>query len=326
MSYLILASGLALLVITGDLLVRGAVSLAERLNIPPIIIGLTVVAFGTSAPELFVAIKAALRDVPGIAVGNVVGSNIANILLVLGIPALIYSTECNQPFVVRNSLFMLGASIIFIALCYAGPLGVIHGVVLVTLLAVFLTESARRAMKTASGGHTHADVETIDGVEGVPHSYGMMALFLALGVIGLPIAAHLTVDGATKIAATWGVSETVIGLTVVAIGTSLPELAATIMAAIRRQSGLAIGNVLGSNMFNILAIMGITALVTEVEIPHSILQLDLWVMLATALMLMPFVLQRRPITFGVGAVFVVAYVAYIAAVFDTSAVDLAVAR
>lgn len=326
MSYILLVAGLVLLVIAGDLLVRGSVALADRLNIPPIIIGLTVVAFGTSAPELVICIKAALAGSPGIAVGNVVGSNIANILLVLGIPALIAATDCNQPFVVRNTLFMLGASIVFVALCFTGPLGAVHGAILLGLLAVFLFESGRRAMKSPASSSPLVGSEDIDGIEGVPHSGLVCTLFVIAGVIGLPIGAHLTVTGASGIATDWGVSDAVIGLTVVAIGTSLPELVATIMAAMRRQGGLAIGNVLGSNMFNILAIMGITTMVAEVDVPIQMLTLDLWVMLATALVLTPFVLWRRSISARVGAAFVVAYAAYVVVLYDPGLIDVATAR
>ena len=326
MSYLMLAGGLALLVFSGDLLVRGSVALAERLAIPPIIIGLTIVAFGTSAPELLISVQAALAGLPGIAVGNVVGSNIANILLVLGAPALITATDCNQPFVVRNALFMLGASIIFTALCFMGPLGAAHGIVLITLLGVFLTESARRALASNRKTGFAEDCETIDGIEGVPHRPVLMIVFVVLGLLGLPLAAHLTVEGASHIASAWGVSDATIGVSIVAIGTSLPELAATVIAAMRKQGGLAIGNVLGSNLFNLLAIMGITSLVTEVEIPKSILHLDLWVMVATALMLMPFVLRRGVIRFGTGLAFVACYVGYMVFTFDGANIGQAIAR
>ncbi|MEM9206138.1 MAG: calcium/sodium antiporter [Pseudomonadota bacterium] len=326
MDYLFVLVGLGLLVVTGDLLVRGAVALSEKLGIPPLIIGLTVVAFGTSAPELLISLKAAFDEVSGIAIGNVVGSNVANVLLVLGLPAIITATDANQPFIVRNTLFMLGSSVIFIALCFNGPLSVTHGVVLITLLAVFLIESARRAMRAKNGGPTVSEIETIDGVEGVPHSNGLIFVFLAAGIIGLPFGAHFTVEGASGIAREWGVSDAIIGLTIVAIGTSLPELAATITAAVRKEAGLAIGNVIGSNMFNLLAIMGITSLLIPVPIPEEFLRVDLWIMLASSALLVPYVLRRGQIGRVSGIVFVTLYVGYIVILLQPGLVGLAMAR
>lgn len=327
MDYIMLAGGLALLVFAGDILVRGAVGLSERFHIPPLIIGLTVVSFGTSAPELMVSLKATLDGYSGIAVGNVVGSNIANVLLVLGMPAMIASIDVNQPYIRRNLLFMLGASIIFIALCFGGPLAVPHGVVLITLLGLFLYESMRRARAAqAMMAINTADLETIDGVEGVPHSFPLSILFIVLGIIGLPIAAHLTVEGASGIAKAWGVSDHVIGLTVVAIGTSLPELAATIMAALRSEAGLAIGNVIGSNLFNLLAILGITALVAPVAVPDVFLDFDLWVMLGASALLAPFIFSHRRIGRAAGIAFVLLYATYIVILLEPAVVGMADAR
>ncbi|MEO1198999.1 MAG: calcium/sodium antiporter [Pseudomonadota bacterium] len=300
--YLELAAGLTLLVIGGDALVRGAVGLAERFAIPPIIIGLTIVAFGTSAPELIVSITAALGGAPGIALGNVVGSNVANIFLVLGVPALIAAIPTAQPFVRRNTLFMIGVTLIFIALCFTGQLVFWHGLVLVTLLLLFLAESARTALRQR---------EPIDpGEEGVSNPW-LAILLVAAGLIGLPLGARFTVEGASTIAASWGVSDAAIGLTVVAIGTSLPELAATILAAIRRQGGIVVGNVIGSNLFNMMAIMGITVLIAPIPVDEKFLEIDLWIMLAAALVLVPFVWWRQKIGRIAGVVFSVIYVAFI---------------
>jgi cation:H+ antiporter len=319
MVYLALTGGIALLLLCGDLLVRGAVGLAERLGIPSIIIGLTVVAFGTSAPELVVSLKAALAHSPGIAIGNVVGSNIANVLLVLGVPALIATTDCDQTDVIRNAVYVLSASLIFIALCYLGPLHVWHGIILLALMVMFLAETGRRASNHRNGRAAKAGcgpeaVEEIDGVSGVPRTYLGMLAFLLLGLIGLPMGAHLTVEAARQLAFHWGVSEAAMGLTVVALGTSLPELATTLVAAMRRHCGLALGNVLGSNLFNILGIMGTTSVVTPVPVPDRFLDVDLWVMLFTTLLVMPFVIGRRTLTRLPALGFVIAYVAYIALV------------
>lgn len=307
-----LIGGIALLLFCGDLLVRGAVGLAERLGIPAIVIGLTIVSFGTSAPEMVVSVRAALAGSPGIAIGNVVGSNIANILLVLGLPAMITATQCHQQHVVRNMLFVLGASLLFIAMCFAGPLSLWHGAVLLSLLVIFLIDSGKRSSKNPCQPESQEEIDAIEGVAGVPHTYKIIALFLIVGLIGLPFGAHLTVDAAQSIARAWHVSETAIGLTIIALGTSLPELATTLVALRRNECGLAMGNILGSNLFNILAIMGVTAVVTPLAVPEQVLRFDLWVMLAAALAMVPFAFGRHMLTRLPATAFVTAYIAYIA--------------
>ncbi len=312
-AYLILAVGLAMLLLSGDALVRGAVALSVRLHIPALVIGLTVVAFGTSAPELVVSIRAALAGSPDIALGNVVGSNIANILLVLGLPAMLAATDCNQPFIRRNALYVTGASILFIILCYLGPLSFFHGLLLFTLLVLFLIEQAKRAekhkdLKAVLGEEA---VEMIDGVAWVPHKIWKTLGIIAIGLVGLPIGATLTVNGASEIARQFAVPEAVIGLSIVALGTSLPELATTLPAAIRGHAGLALGNILGSNLFNLLAVMGVTAMITPVPVSDEFFQIHLWVMLAAALILLPFILPRGRITRLPAALFVAAYLVYI---------------
>lgn len=321
MDYFILATGIALLVICGDLLVRGAVALAVQLSIPTLVIGLTIVAFGTSAPEMVVSVNAAVVGAPGIAIGNVVGSNIANVLLVLGLPALISATNCNQPMLRRNALYVIGASLIFIALCFGAPLGFWHGALLFGLLLVFLFESARRAMTNGSAsvdGETQELVEESCSLRNRPL---FVALLLLGGIIGLPIAAQLTVMSAVNIAKTFHVSEATIGLTIVAFGTSLPELATTVAAAFRRQCGLALGNVLGSNLFNILAIMGVTTMVAPISVPEQFLRVDLWVMLAATLAIMPFIFGRWRITRLPALGLVLGYVIYIGIVLSPRAFE-----
>lgn len=297
--YISLAGGLVVLIIAGDVLVRGSVGIAQRLGIPNLVIGLTIVAFGTSAPELVISLKAAMEDAGGIAIGNVVGSNIANVLLVLGMPALIAATPCGEDGATRNAMFMVAVTIVFIGLCFFTPIGLLAGIVLLVLLAMFLTAStitARRHRKkqksisAASAGAAVADAEileddTLDDVEDVPDSVWIALVYIVLGLVGLPLGAHFTITGATDIASHWGVSEAVIGLTVIALGTSLPELATTVMAAIRQHGAVAIGNVIGSNIFNLLAIIGITAVVVPIDVPPEVLKLDVWVMLACAVLL-----------------------------------------
>lgn len=310
LDYLILALGLAGLVIAGDALVRGAVGLAERFGIPPLIIGLTIVALGTSAPELMVSIQAAFDDAADIAVGNIVGSNIANVLLVLGVPALIAATPCDQMGLKRSTVFMMGASLLFAAFAFTGQLVFWHGLVFLALLVVFLAGSYMSARKAGAGGST-SELETIDGVEGVPHSLWAALAFLVVGVIGLPLAADATVDSASSIARSLGVPEVIIGLTIIAIGTSLPELVTTVMAALKGRVDVGVGNVIGSNVFNILFILGATASITTLPIAEQILRFDIWVMLASSALLLPLVLMKMTIGRKIGLAFLALYAIYL---------------
>jgi len=312
MDILFALTGLVLLLLAGDVLVRGAVNLGLRLGIPALIVSLTIVAFGTSAPELLVAIKAALNGLPGLAIGNVVGSNIANILLVLGLPALlagINSSKCDSR---KTYSFMLATSIIFIALAFLGPLGVWHGVILLSLMVAMLLESFIATKKHREAERCMVCVPG-DEVEGADPEMPVwkIALYITLGVIGLPLGAELLIKGALQIARELGVSEGVIGLTLVALGTSLPELATTVMAALRKHGDVALGNAIGSNMFNILGIMGITSFFGPLDIPLGMLHFDLWVMLAAALVIAPFVFWKRNITRLWGVVLTALYGLYL---------------
>lgn len=302
------ALGLVLLVVAGDALVRGAVNLSLRLGIPALIVGLTVVAFGTSAPELLVSVKAVLDNAAGIALGNVVGSNIANVLLVLGLPALISTIHSGASDTRRSYLMMIAASALFIVLCLMGPIVWWHALILLAGLAYMLWDSYRSAQDHRANGDPE---EPLEGADPSMPAW-KIAAFLIAGLIGLPLGADLLVDSAVVIARQIGVSETVIGLTLVAIGTSLPELATSIVAAIRKQADVALGNVIGSNMFNLLGIIGVAGLVGPMPVPETLLRLDLWVMLGASLLLVPFVLMGRDITRGVGVAFSAVYLTYLA--------------
>lgn len=310
MDFVFAGLGLVILLLAGDSLVRGAVNLSLRLGVPALIVSLTVVAFGTSAPELLIAIKAVLDGVPGIALGNVVGSNTANVLLVLGVPALIAglnTSECNTT---RSYLIMLAASVFFIVVCFLGPITWIHGLILLAVLAVILWDQGREAL----AHRREAAAEEDDEVEGAdPDMPGwQIAVFMVLGLIGLPLGADLLVDASVSIAKMFGVSDTVIGLTLVAIGTSLPELATTVMAAIRKQADVALGNVIGSNMFNLLGIVGVAGLFGTLAVPAEFLRFDLWVMLGASLALAPLVFSRTMnMTKRWGILFTGLYVAYL---------------
>ncbi|MCB1472701.1 MAG: calcium/sodium antiporter [Rhodobiaceae bacterium] len=310
LEYILFVAGLALLMVAGDLLVRGSVGIADRMSIPPLVIGLTVVAFGTSAPELVVCINAALAGSPAIAIGNIVGSNIANVLLVLGLPALIAPTLTDQRDALRNTIYMVAATAVFVVLCLTGALNRWQGAILFALLIAFLWESVRSA-------RTGADLrEEIEELEGPAKNMTIAVLFVIGGLVGLPLAADMMVDAAQTIARRWGVSEAAIGLTVVALGTSLPELAATVMAAIRREGAIAIGNVIGSNIFNLLGIMGVTALVAPLRVPSEVMRLDIWVMAATAIVVLAFVGGRWRISRPAGIALVAAYGIYCWSVFS----------
>ncbi|MFC2968997.1 calcium/sodium antiporter [Acidimangrovimonas pyrenivorans] len=320
---LFLVGGLIVLVLAGDALVRGAVNLSLRLGIPSLIVGLTVVAFGTSAPELLVSVKAVLDHAPGIALGNVVGSNIANILLVLGLPAMISTIHASNGETRRSFLTMLAATVLFMAVAFAGPIRAPHALILLAGLGLMLWDSYRsaRAHRRAlaeAAGETEEEAEEEERAELEGADPGMpgwqIAVFLALGLIGLPLGADLLVDGAVGIARILGVSETVIGLTLVAIGTSLPELATCVTAALRRQTDVVMGNVIGSNIFNLLGIIGVAGLVGPLPVPAQMLHFDLWAMLAASLVLAPIVLYQRDITRLWGFALLAAYVLFIAAI------------
>ena len=309
MPWLLSGLGLLILLLAGDALVKGAVNLSLRLGVPALIVSLTIVAFGTSAPELLIAIKAILDDAPGIALGNVVGSNTANILLVLGIPALLatmHTSECNSR---KTFNFMIAASLLFIALAFRGLFDWIAGLVLLGGLAFVLGDAWRDANAHRAAGEAVAEEEPEGADPDMP--VWQVAVFLILGLIGLPVGAGLLVENATQIAQEYGVSDTVIGLTLVAIGTSLPELATTVMAALRRQADVALGNVIGSNMFNLLAIIGVASLVGPIQVDPAFLRFDFWVMLSASLLLIPFVYMRQDITRLWGVALSVLYFLYL---------------
>lgn len=313
--------GLAILLLAGDSLVKGAVNLSLRMGIPALIVSLTIVAFGTSAPELLIAIKAVSDNAPGIALGNVVGSNTANVLLVLGIPAIISGLRTDECDTRRTYGFMMAATVLFIVLCFLGPLTWRHGVFLLAGLALVLGDafmsvrSHRRDAREGAAAAIEAG-EPEEEVEGADPtlSWRKIGFFMVLGLIGLPLGADLLVDSSVSIARDYGVSETVIGLTLVAVGTSLPELATTVMAAIRRQADVALGNVIGSNMFNLLAIIGVATFVGKMPVPPEMLRFDLWVMLGSSLMLAPFVFRGWNMTKRWGITLTGLYAAYVLAV------------
>jgi len=312
LDFLKLFGGFVYLLIGGEFLVRGALGLSKESNIPPVIVGMTVVAMGTSAPELMVSTFSALSGYPGIAIGNVVGSNIANVLLVLGIPVLIYPILTNQEGLSKQTSLMVAVSLLFIVLCLLEPITFWEGVLLVFILVCFLIMTTRGANLVSGLDDPEEELER--GL-GLPSKPSGIALLIMLGALSLLVGACLVVRGGVGLASSWGVSEAVIGLSLIALGTSLPELSTTIIAALHKSSDVAIGNVVGSNLFNILAILGITAMLTDIPVDPQFLRFDLWVMFAATILLWIFVLAKKTIGRVTGVFFLAAYFSYLYAIY-----------
>lgn len=314
---LMVLGGIVVLLTGGDILVRGATALASKMGVPPLLVGLTIVAFGTSAPEMMVSAAAAVEGAPGLAIGNIVGSNIANVLLVLGLPAIIAPIASTSTGIRRNALIALAFTGLFIALCWDGGLGLTDGVILSVGIIGYIGFLALTA-KTHRDDPMIAELTDIDQMEGLPSKAPMVALFLLGGLVMLPVGAKLIVDGGVGIAELFNVSDAVIGLTILAFGTSLPELATAFVAAMRKQGGMAIGNVVGSNIFNICAVGGITGVAASVAtgapapVEAEFLQFDFWIMAAAALAVLAYAVLRRPIGRMSGVAMSLAYVGYIA--------------
>ena len=313
MPWLMVGLGLAILLLAGDALVKGAVNLSLRVGIPALIVSLTIVAFGTSAPELLISVAAVLDHKPGLALGNVVGSNTANILLVLGIPAMISVIHSSTCHCAKSYLQMLAATGLFVGLALLGDFTTLSGIILLAGLTYMLLHAVKDAREHRAEIARAAENEDDSDVEGADPDmpWWQIALFLVLGLIGLPLGADILVDNASTLARQYGVSDSAIGLTLVALGTSLPELATSVMAAIRRQADVALGNVIGSNMFNLLAIIGIAALVGPIPVPPEFLRFDLWVMLAASLLLVPFVFLKWDIGRLWGIALTALYLVYV---------------
>lgn len=284
-SILLVAGGLVLLALGGEFLVRGAVGLASRLGISPLLAGLTIVGFGTSTPELATSVQAALGGSPGIAVGNIVGSNIANILLILGISALILPLAVNPASFKRDSIAMGGSALLATGAVLLGVVGIVPGIILVACLVGYIwwAYKSESASHDAEAHRHEAEAED----RPVPPNTGPVILggMIVAGLAAAIIGAGLLVDGATVLASAAGVSESVIGLTVVAIGTSLPELIACVIAVLRKHADVALGNIVGSNIYNLCGILGLTAIIHPIEVPAEIARIDIWVMLGVTALL-----------------------------------------
>ena len=311
LTYSLLAVGLVLLTLGGDTLVRGASTAARSLGVSPLLIGLTLVGFGTSTPELVTSLTAAFADSPGIAVGNVVGSNSANILLILGLTVLIAPFAVDRAAFKRDGTMLVVSALVCVAAVLAGTVGRIWGVAMVAMLIAYvvLAYLGERNVKDAERAkYEHIAEDAPDAKGGLWAGLGLAVLGIALTIGG----ARLLVDNAIVIARDLGVSDTIIGLTVVAVGTSLPELVTSIVAAIRRHADVALGNIVGSNIYNVLGILGVTALITPIQIPVEIARFDIWVMLAATALLVIFVRTGMRLSRWEGFALFAAYAAYVA--------------
>lgn len=303
MDYVYLVAGLIGLFFGGEALVRGSVGIARRLAIPPLLIGLTVVGFGTSTPELLVSVDAAWRGVPDIALGNIIGSNIANILLIVGLTALVWPITVTGATLRRDTLVMVAAALALVPVFALGYMGRLSGVVLVGGLVGYLIWAYR------TPGDATAEDENLPA----PSLALVSTLWVIGGLVVLMVGARFLVDGAVSIARGFGISEAFIGLTIVAVGTSLPELATSLIAAFRRQSEIAIGNIVGSNIFNVLGILGVTAMIAPIPVAGRFLRFDLPVMIAVSLLLTALLLTRPKIGRWMGVALLAAYLAYVLA-------------
>ena len=300
--------GFLLLLGGAEIMVRGAVALARRFGISALVIGMTVVALGTSAPELLVSLNAALSGAPGLAVGNVVGSNIANILLILGAAGLVTPIACAAAGLRRDGAILLAGTLIFSALSFRGVVDVWSGAVLLIAFSYFLWNS----YKGAAAGGTAGEA----GDSGMPPANLLVAVLMFLaGLAALLAGSELVVRGGVAAARLFGVSDAVIGLTVVALGTSLPELAASVVAAYRGHTDVALGNVVGSNLFNVLGVIGVVAVVTPVTVEARVVDFDIWIMIGATLLLLPFMMGGlRQIGRAPALAFLIMYIAYIGAI------------
>jgi cation:H+ antiporter len=300
MEYLLLLVGVLLLLIGGDFLVKSAASLAKKLNISPFLIGVTVVSFGTSAPELIVSLKAAFNGSSGIAIGNVIGSNVANLALVLGITVLIRPVVLDSKKLRFAWFAMLVASLMFFGFSLDGMLDRLDGFFLITGLILFLILSIRKR------DDSFADEELEKSLK--PN---LIPLYFILGAAGLYYGSELLVDNAIAIAKSFGISEFIIGVSVVALGTSLPELVTSIIAILKGQSSISVGNLIGSNVFNIFAVLGITSAVSPLEADSFLIAIDLPIMLGVTLLTGVFLLISKQLGRIEGLLLITIYILYI---------------
>ena len=299
---------LIILIVGGDYLVRGSSSIALRLHLSPLVVGLTIVAFGTSAPELVISVQSALKGSPDLAMGNVVGSNICNLALVLGLTAVIRPVK-----VLPNSIRVdwpvtMGASILLFLMVREGYLNAVEGIIMVVALFIYLFLTIRQSRKDTMTAKAEEDAEIPDAPK---KQIWKDILFIVIGCFGLYYGSEWFVGSAKDLALSLGVEERVVGLTVVALGTSLPELVTAALASYKGQSDLALGNLMGSNIFNILSILGITSIFKTIHVHETILSRDIISMLMITLMILPLMVMRREVGRVDGFILLFVYAVYI---------------
>ncbi|MEX1002841.1 MAG: calcium/sodium antiporter [Crocinitomicaceae bacterium] len=308
MMYFFLIIGLATLIVGGEFLVRGAVGIAKKAQISTLVIGMTVISFGTSAPELFVSLGAAFDGNPEIAIGNVVGSNIANIALVLGLTVLIFPIAVDRNSKIIDWPMMMLATVLFLIFALDLKIAVWEGGVLFGILLVFtylLIRGSRRKNKK------NAVAVDVDEIKSIKDNIWLSILYTLIGLVGLYFGSGWLVDGAVDIATVMGMEKRVIAVTVVAFGTSVPELVTSVVAAFKKETDISIGNLIGSNIFNIMAVIGITAIVKPIEVEKATLHFDMWWVIGIALALLPMMLIGKKVGRLKGSVLLLSYVAYI---------------
>ncbi|MEM7618598.1 MAG: calcium/sodium antiporter [Pseudomonadota bacterium] len=315
MDIIYIIAGLVLLFLGGEALVRGSVTLARRMGISTLLVSLIVVGFGTSAPELLVCIDAALRGVPDMALGNAVGSNIANVFLILGVAALIAPLSCTGKAISRDAIAVIVVSVLLGVMSFLDAIDWRAGIFMLAALVTYLYMAYRSERKSTVALQAAGQETNVEDVDEHDDKTVVSLVFLLGGLLALVAGAHMLVEGATSVARSFGISEAVIGLSLIALGTSLPELATAIVAAMKGRSDIIIGNVLGSNLFNILSILGITALITPLPMQGRIADLDVWIMLGSAIVLYPAIMSGRVISRLEGGIFLALYCGYIAFMF-----------
>ena len=311
MNWLMLIAGLVILTGGAEVLIRGSVALARRFNLSELLIGLTLVGFGTSTPEMVSSIQAALVGSPGVAVGNVVGSNIANILLILGVSAALAPIAVEPKSFQRDAIALSLATLLAVGVSFTGEFGRIAGAGFLVAIAAYITLAYLGERKAPASPETQRHEEEAAALPKGPRSPLLDLVMCAAGLALLIVGARFLITGAIAIARDLGVSETIIGLTVVAVGTSLPELVTSTLSVLRGKGSLALGNVVGSNIYNLLGILGATALVKPVAVPPEILRFDNWVMLAATAVMIFFSVTYRSISRLEGAALVTGYVVYV---------------
>jgi len=311
MNYLITLAGLALLLAGGEGLVRGAVGLARRMGVSPFVVGLTIVGFGTSSPELVVSVDAALSGSSGIAVGNVIGSNMANMMLIVGAAAVITPLAVHPDALRRDTVVMTAATLLFVGVAVGGAMGRPIGATLICALVVYLTVSLWSDARKAGPAAILHGQEAKEISVGLPPRLWVLIAAIVLGLLALVGGSRLAVTGATAIARDAGVSEEIIGLTLVAVGTSLPELATSFMAAKRGHADVCVGNIIGSNIFNLLGVAGAAAVAAPLSFDLDVIGHDLWLLPAVNFILIGFMLTGRRVNRWEGAGLLLLYAGYV---------------